>query len=124
MKLALGDVVLDRTDMALGTVAGHASHDGQNLVAVQVPGHGVRLAEPGDLVVKARCSRPSTPLRTVLTLAVLIVALLMAFIGAHSARDLGADWLLTSLSGLGGYTAVAWLHQGWLHLTGPRRFRI
>ncbi|MFD0386006.1 hypothetical protein ACFQ2B_37345 [Streptomyces stramineus] len=52
------------------------------------------------------------------------IALAAAFIGCRSAEELGADWLLTFLAGLGSYQAVVSAYQCWLHLTGPRRFRV
>ncbi|MEW2029673.1 hypothetical protein AB0901_03980 [Streptomyces roseifaciens] len=124
MKLAIGDVVRARHDVALGTVAGINEHTDGRLVVVRIPGGGFRLLEPSALSIVARCATRPTPARTVLTLVVLAVALLVGFISCRSAEELGADWLLILLAGLGGCTAVAIPYQCLLRLTGPRRFRV
>lgn len=124
MRLAIGDVVRDQTDLALGTVAGVTNHSGGSLVAVCLPGDAVRLCRPGDLDVVARHVRPTTTRRGVIALGVLIVAFLGAYVGSEWAWTLGADWPLILISGLGGYTAIATAYQWALRLTGPRRFRV
>ncbi|UQI47879.1 hypothetical protein M1P56_27860 [Streptomyces sp. HU2014] len=124
MKLAIGDVVQGHHEVALGTVAGITDHGDGKLVVVRVPGGGLRLLEPGALTLVARHAMPVTPGRSVAALIVLGIALVAAFIGCRSAEGLGADWLLTVLAGLGSYKAVVLVYQCWLHLTGPRRFRV
>lgn len=124
MQLAIGDVVRDRSDFALGTVAGIASQSSGNLVALQLSGGAVRLVEPDDLDLVARYAKPTTTGRSVMTLAVLVVAVLAAYVGCRSALNLGADWPLAFLMGLGYHTAVMTAFQWWLRLTGPRRFRV
>ncbi|QLE73969.1 hypothetical protein FGW37_22430 [Streptomyces rectiverticillatus] len=124
MKLAIGDVVRGRHDVALGTVAGINEHTDGRLVVVWMPGGGFRLLEPSALSVVARCSAPSTPVRSVLALLVLAVALFAGFVSSRSVGELGADWLLILLAGLGGCTAVVIPYQCLLRLTGPRRFRV
>ncbi|MEU5418752.1 hypothetical protein ACH4UT_28630 [Streptomyces sp. NPDC020799] len=124
MKLAIGDVVRGHDDTDLGVVAGVVNQGASCLVMVEVPGGMRRLAAPGALVVVARSVRPTTPVQGVVGLIAVIIGLLAAYIGCRSAQELGADWLLTVLSGLGGYTLVMTAHQCWVTLTGPRRFRV
>ncbi|MBB5117572.1 hypothetical protein AF335_03410 [Streptomyces eurocidicus] len=124
MKLAIGDVVQGHHEVALGTVAGITDHGDGKLVVVRVPGGGLRLLDPSALTLVARRAVPTTPGRSVAALIVLGIALIAALIGCRSAEDLGADWLLTVLAGLGSYKAVVITYECWLHLTGPRRFRV
>ncbi|MEU7132949.1 hypothetical protein [Streptomyces sp. NPDC046261] len=124
MKLAIGDVVRGRDALALGTVAGVTSTDTGRLVMVQLPDGGFHFSDPGSLIVVARRTAPTTTGRNVVALLAFGIALFAAFVGCRSARELGADWLLAFLSGLGGHTAVMAAYQWWLRLTGPRRFRV
>ncbi|MEV6671080.1 hypothetical protein [Streptomyces sp. NPDC051162] len=124
MKLAIGDVVRGRDDADLGVVAGIVNHGNAKLVMVQGSGGMPHLAAPGALVVVARRVQSTTTVQGVVALIAVGIALLAAYIGCRSARELGADWLLTVLSGLGGYAAVMGAHQWWVLLTGPRRLRV
>lgn len=124
MRLAIGDVVRHRGDMALGTVAGVASHDRGNLVLVNVSGEGIRLSHPDALDVVAQRPAPTSTARGVVALLALVLAVAATVIACRSAAEQGADWLLTVLAGLGGYTAVASAYQWALRLAGPRRFRV
>ncbi|WP_282685898.1 MULTISPECIES: hypothetical protein [unclassified Streptomyces] len=124
MQLAIGDVVRDRGDMALATVAGMATNAEGNLVALQLSGGGVRLTAPYDLDLVARHSRPPSAAHTVVSVLVLVVALAAAVIGWRSAQELGAGWPLAVLTGLGCCTAVKLAYDSWDRLTGPRRFRV
>jgi hypothetical protein len=124
MRLALGDVLRDRTDLALGTFIGVARRPSGTLVALHVPGAAVRLRDPRDVEVVARYSGPTTFRHGVVALAVLVIAGTAAYLACHSAQELGAHWGLTSLAGLGAYSAVMATHRWWLRLTGPRRFRV
>ena len=124
MQLAIGDVVRDRGDMALATVAGLTTNVEGNLVALQLSGGGVRLTAPYDLDVVARYATPPTAGRTVVTVIALVASLIAAVIGWHSAQELGADWPLALLTALGSCTAVKLAFQSWARLTGPRRFRV
>lgn len=127
MFLGIGDVVRDRSDMALGIVVGITSRATDNRVAVYVSGDVgsmVRLSEPYDLDLLARHSRPNSTGRRVLALVALALSVLAALYGCLSAHALGADWLLMFLSGLGGCTAVLTTYQWCSRLTGPRRFRV
>ncbi|WP_405849199.1 hypothetical protein OG211_18360 [Streptomyces niveus] len=128
MYLGIGDVVRDRSDMAVGIVVGVTRPATGNRVAVYVSGDvgssTVRLSEPYDLDLLARHSRPNSTGRRVLALVALALSVLAAFYGCLSAHALGADWLLMFLSGLGGCTAVLTTYQWCSRLTGPRRFRV
>ncbi|MFI6695915.1 hypothetical protein ACIBLA_30040 [Streptomyces sp. NPDC050433] len=127
MHLALGDVVRDRTDMALGTVVGVATQAGVSSlsrVAVHVPGGSVRLSDPYDLEIVARHARPATARHGLAALVVLAVAALAAVLGCLYARTAGADWLLMFLAGLGAFAAVTATYHLGVRLTGPRRFRV
>ncbi|MFC8829371.1 hypothetical protein ACFT9I_28950 [Streptomyces sp. NPDC057137] len=128
MYLGIGDVVRDRSDMAVGIVVGVTSRATGNRVAVyvsgNVSGNAVRLSEPYDLDLLARHARPTSTRRGVLALGVLVLSVLAAFYGCLSAHALGAGWLLMFLSGLGGCTAVLTAYQWCSRLTGPRRFRV
>ncbi|WP_327368689.1 hypothetical protein [Streptomyces sp. NBC_01217] len=124
MKLALGDVVRDRGDMALGTVVGVTSQTGVSLVAFYVSSGSVRLGEPDELDVVARYVKPPTKARRVLTRISAGLALAAAFLGGCSAQEAGADWSLTLLTSLGSYMAVAIAYHWGSRLADPRRFRV
>lgn len=128
MYLGIGDVVRDRSDMAVGIVVGVTRPTTGNRVAVYVSGdvvgNTVRLSEPYDLDLLARHSRPNSTGRRVLALVVLALSVLAAFYGCLSAHTLGAGWLLMFLSGLGGCTAVLTAYQWCSRLTGLQRFRV
>lgn len=123
MHLAVGDVVRDRTDQALGTVAGLASHTDGPLVAFQVASD-LHLAEPGDLDLVARAAPPTTPRRHAARAAGYVFAALLAFVAGHSAREVGADWLLTALAAVGGFSAATTAVRWPARLASPRRFRV
>lgn len=124
MKLAIGDVVRVRDDKVLGTVAGITDHDAERLVVVRVSGGWTRVTEPRELTIVARPAAPMTTGRSLAALFVLGVALVVGFISCRSAQDLGADWALTLMSSLGGFSAVMITYQWCLRLAGPRRFRV
>ena len=124
MKLAIGDVVRDHHDMALGSVVGVADHTDGKLVAFYVSGDSVRLSDPDRLDYVARRPQAMTKTRRILVRIAFVIAVLVAFISGHDARELGADWPLVLMTGLGGFTAVS-LAFGWAdRLAGPRRFRV
>lgn len=124
MRLALGDVVRDRTDMAIGTVIGVTTQAEIRRVAVYVPGSPIRLTAPYDLDVLAHHSSPTARGRGWTALAVVVLAALAAVLGCQYARTAGADWLLMFLAGLGSFGTVTTAYQWWVRLTGPRRFRV
>ncbi|WP_329367131.1 hypothetical protein OG896_19510 [Streptomyces sp. NBC_00669] len=123
MHLAIGDVVRDRTDQALGTVAGLASHTDGPLVAFQVASD-LHLAEPGDLDLVARATVPATRRRNAARMVGYVLAVLFAFVAGHSAREVGTDWLLTALAGVGGFSAATTVVRWSARLASPRRFRV
>lgn len=108
MRLAIGDVVRDRTDMALGTVVDFAGQPGEHLVVVQVSRGVMRLTQARGLEIVARRRRPT---RRLLICFAFGLALLAAFAVGHGAWELGAGWPLTALAGFGGFTAVALVHS-------------
>ncbi|MCX4787672.1 hypothetical protein OG369_16205 [Streptomyces sp. NBC_01221] len=126
MHLAIGDVVRDRGDMALATVAGLATNAEGNLVALRLSGGGVRLTAPYDLDLVARYSHPPTTARMARTVIALLVAVAVvaAGIGWQSAQESGVEWPMAFLTGLGSYTVGRIAFQSLLRLTGPRRFRV
>ncbi|WP_171166822.1 hypothetical protein [Streptomyces sp. I05A-00742] len=123
IKLTIGDVVRDRSSKTLGTVSGFAAQPTGNLVALQVTG-GIRLVESKDVEMVARRSEPMTNGQAVVAVTVFVLALFLAYLGGHTARQLGADWLLTGLTALGGYMAVSHLYGFARRLVQPRRFRL
>ncbi|MCX5423643.1 hypothetical protein [Streptomyces sp. NBC_00078] len=68
MLLAIGDVVRIRSNKALGTVAGIASHRAGNLVDVQMNGNTLRPVRPQDIELVARGFKPMTTGRAIATL--------------------------------------------------------
>ncbi|MEV4925526.1 hypothetical protein [Streptomyces roseoverticillatus] len=125
MQLTVGDIARSQEDLSLGTVAGVADHGEGKLVVLRLPnGGGLSFVEPCSLVVVGRYVPPVSTSRSVVALVFLGFALLVAYISCRSAEDIGADWLLTLLAGLGGFKAVAITYQCWARLTGPRRFRV
>ncbi|MFJ2957063.1 hypothetical protein [Streptomyces sp. NPDC087270] len=123
MHLAIGDVVRDRTDRSLGRVAGVASHPDGPLVAFQVA-DDLHLAEPADLDIVARAVVPAARGRSAARATGHVIAVLFAFVAGHSAREVGADWLLTFLAGAGGYSAATSVVRWTARLAAPRRFRV
>ncbi|WP_328914641.1 MULTISPECIES: hypothetical protein [unclassified Streptomyces] len=122
MHLAIGDVVRDRTTQALGTVAGVAGHpDGPR----RLPGPAdLHLAEPADLDIVARATVPATHRNSALRAAKYVIGVLFAFVAGHSAREIGADWVLTFLAGVGGFSAATAAVRWSARLVSPRRFRV
>lgn len=124
MKLAIGDVVRDHRDMALGTVVGVADHASGKLVAFCISGDLVRVSAPEDLDVIARHTVPMTKTRQLMARVSLAIALFAALVSGLDAWSLTADWRFTCVTALGGYAVIALaFHCGSL-LVGPRRFRV
>ncbi|MEV0527075.1 hypothetical protein AB0I66_26945 [Streptomyces sp. NPDC050439] len=123
MRLAIGDVVRDRNDMVIGTVAS-LDTNATRLVVIHVPGSTPRVTDARDLQIVARNSCPPTTLDRLLALFTLVVALLAAYVAARSVLGLGGSWLLTFMAALGGFTMFAVAYHWGLRLTGPRRIRI
>lgn len=123
MRLTIGDVVRDRGDRTLGTVAGFAVHPDGPLVAVRVLDE-IHLSEPDDLDLVARAAVPAVAGDRQLTTFGYGVAALLAYVALRSARELGADWVLSLLAGLGAFTAVTTAVKCGLRLLRPRRLPI
>ncbi|MDH6127419.1 hypothetical protein [Kitasatospora sp. GP82] len=123
MQLAIGDVVRDRTDMELATVAGVAGQVGDdNLVVLQLSGGELRRVKPYDLEVVGRRPKMTTTGRSLVALACMGIAVIAGLLGCQAASRGG--WLLSVLTGFGSYSAVMALLQLYLRITGPRRIRI
>ncbi|WP_329456774.1 hypothetical protein [Streptomyces sp. NBC_01497] len=124
MLLAIGDVVRDASDMALGTVLGVVPDPDGLRVAVHIPGRPVRLIDPYDVQLVARRARSATPARRVVDLAVVLVVGLAVFAAVSYAQAAGAGWLVTLLSGLGAVTAVTVVARWCVRMSAPQRFRV
>ncbi|QKW07385.1 hypothetical protein HUT18_14320 [Streptomyces sp. NA04227] len=124
MKLAIGDVVRDRSDRMLCTVAGVTANANGVCVALVASGGGVRVAFPGDIDLVARRSTPVTLLRSLMAVVFLVFASFAGACGVIAAQDLGADWPLMFVTGLGSFSAVSLAYQLSLRLVGPRRFHV
>ncbi|MDT3395229.1 hypothetical protein RKE29_00945 [Streptomyces sp. B1866] len=125
MKLAVGDVVRERSDMALGTVVGFAGQPGGNLIVLQIAGGAMRLVEPSGLEIIARHAGPMTRPRRFLARVVFVLAVLAAYSAGQDVRQSGAAWSLTLLAGFGGFMAVLLAHHaGGLAVASLRRFRV
>jgi len=124
MQLSIGDVVRDRADQALGTVAGVANRSHGNAVVVQLSGGGLRDVAPYDLEIVARRAAPMTAGRSLATSVAVLAAVIAAFLGAQAERTLGASWLLTLMVSLGSALTVISAFQMFLRMTGPRRIRL
>ncbi|MGW6456287.1 hypothetical protein ACWF94_10235 [Streptomyces sp. NPDC055078] len=122
MRLAIGDVVRNRSDMEIGTVAGLEFKTG--LVAMRLSGGMTRFASPRDLEIVRRCSQPMTTRHRVAALLVIGIALVAAYIAAHSVQILGGSLLLMSMAALGAYTMLDYAYAWVLRWTGPRRFSV
>jgi hypothetical protein len=123
MHLTIGDIVRDRGDRTLGTVAGFAVHPDGPLVAVRVA-DDLHLSEPGDLDLVGRAAAPAIAGDRALTVFGRGVATLLGYVAVHSAHDLGADWVLSLLAGVGAYAAVTAAVRCALRLIRPRRLPI
>ncbi|OIJ89770.1 hypothetical protein [Streptomyces colonosanans] len=123
MRLAIGDVVRDRTDMVIGTVARIDMNEAGRVV-LTVPGGFPRLVAVADLEIVSRYSKPPTAKLHLAAVLVFLIALLTSYIAAHSVQLLGGSWLLTFMAGLGAYEIYSIGFRWCCRLTGPRRFRV
>jgi len=124
MKLAIGDIVRDHRDMALGSVVGVADHADGKIVAFCVSGDSVRVSGPEGLDVVARHTRPLTGMRRLTARIAFVIALLASFISGIDAWALSADWRFVLVAAVGGYSTVAFAYHWGNRLIGPRRFRV
>ncbi|WP_202235463.1 hypothetical protein [Actinacidiphila reveromycinica] len=67
---------------------------------------------------------PPTSRRNAARAAGYVLAVLFAFVAGRSAREVGADWLLAFLAGVGGFSAVTTVVRWSARLVSPRRFRV
>jgi len=123
MRLAIGDVVRDRTDLVIGTVV-RIDHNAARRVLVNVPGGYYRPVAVTDLEILRRYSKPPTVKLRLAAVVVLVIALLTAYVAGHSVQLLGGSWLLTFMAALGGYQVHEIAFRLGRRLTGPRRFRV
>ncbi len=123
MRLAIGDVVRDRTDMALGTVA-RIDINADRRVVVNISGGLSRPVPADDLEIVSRHTRPATNRFHVVAISFFLIALLAAYIAGHSVQSLGGSWLLTLMASVGAYELFESGFRCYRRLTGPRRFRI
>ncbi|HEY8981115.1 MAG TPA: hypothetical protein VIU15_16180 [Streptomyces sp.] len=123
MRLAIGDVVRDRTDLVIGTVV-RIDHNAARRVVLNVPNGSYRLAAVTDLEIVRRYSKPPTAKLRVVAVFVFVVALLTAYVAGHSVQLLGGSWLLTAMAALGGYQMHEIAFRLGRRLIGPRRFRV
>lgn len=123
MRLAIGDVVRDRTDMVIGTVARIEINEARR-VLVNVPGSFPRPVSAKDLEIVSRYTQPATARLRLMAVFVFLVALLTSYVAGHSVRLLGGDWLLTFMAALGAYEIYEIAFRWARRLTGARRFRI
>lgn len=125
MQLAIGDVVRDLDDLALGAVVGFGDDASVGrLVVLQLSGGVLRSAWPHNVELVARAATTMTTGRSVATLAVLVVAFVAGVFGCTAEQGLGAGLLLTVLTGLGSAYVVLLVSQLAARMTGPQRFRI
>lgn len=122
MLLAIGDVVRIRRSMALGTVAGIASHRVGNVVDVQMNGNTLLPMRPQDIELVARGFKPMTTGRAVATLLFFLLGIGSAVANSVYVRGLGANWALVTFVAITSVTAVT---GGLINLFNrPRRVRI
>jgi hypothetical protein len=122
MYLAIGDVVRDRRDLVLCTVARIDINEGR--VVLSVPGGFPRPAAADDLEIVSRYSRPATKRLRFMAVFLFLVGLLAAYIAGYSVQLLDGNWLLTLMASLGAYQPFEAAFRLYRRLTGPRRYRI
>ncbi|MFE4856107.1 hypothetical protein [Streptomyces sp. NPDC056670] len=123
MRLAIGDVVRDRRDLVMGTVIGLDSGNSR-LVVMHVPGQAVRVLPGQDLEIIRRYARPRTTRHRMVALAVVVGAVIAAYVAAHSVELLGGSWLLMGAAALGAYSGLDTVYRLGVRLAGTRRTRV
>ncbi|MDH6111538.1 hypothetical protein P3T36_004692 [Kitasatospora sp. MAP12-15] len=124
MELALGDVVLDRSDLALGMVAGVASQADGNMVVLQLSGGELRPVSQYHLELVGRRPAPTTAARSLATWSVLGVATTAAAVGFSTKAAAGGGWLPALLIGFGSASVVMTSFRFLQRMTAPRRIRV
>ncbi|MGX1975469.1 hypothetical protein [Streptomyces kronopolitis] len=122
MYLAVGDVVRDHRDLALGVVTRVYNVDRR--IVLTVPGSVPRAVFSEDLDVVSRYTPPTTNRLRLMGTLFFLLALLVAYVAAHSVHALGGNGLLMVLAALGGYELFEIGFRSYQRLTGPRRFRV
>ncbi|MFD3885038.1 hypothetical protein [Streptomyces microflavus] len=124
MKLAIGDVVRDRSDLTLGTMAGVTVRNGTSVVALCVSGGALRLSAPHDLEFVARRVPVRRRADAIRDVVIFVLAAISACCGAIFAQDAGAGLGVTAFATTGGFTTVLAAYGFGKWLVGPRRFRV
>jgi hypothetical protein len=123
MRLAVGDGVRDRSDMAIGTVASLDSYN-TRLVVVSVPGGTLRVTSGRDLELVRLCSPPMTSMHRLVAMLIVVAGVFVAYVAAHSVSMLGGSWLLMYMAALGAYMTFEIGYRVAVRSTGPQRFRV
>ncbi|MDH6119314.1 hypothetical protein [Kitasatospora sp. GAS204B] len=124
MQIAIGDVVRDRSDMALGTVTGVARQAGGSVVVIQVSGGELRQVRHYDLEVVARGPEPKTVARGVVACIVLAVSFVAGALAGDAEMASGGSLLLAILAAFGSSTAVMTAVQIIQRVADPRRISV
>ncbi|WP_301128860.1 hypothetical protein [Streptomyces cacaoi] len=120
MLLAIGDVVRDRRDDALGTVAGLAY--GSVVLKINGADELIRSVPSKRVEMVARAFRPRTPTADVLTLLFIALGTLVGALVGISVARLGGALLLTLTVTVS--TAAAATHVLTTTFLRPRRARV
>lgn len=124
MQIAIGDVVRDRTDMALGAVTGVASLADGSVVVIQLSGGELRQVRHYDLEIVGRGPEPRTAIRGVLSFVVLAVSFIAAVLAGDAEMASGGSLMLAVLAAFGSSTAVMTAVQIIQRVADPRRIRV
>ncbi|MGW2371997.1 hypothetical protein [Kitasatospora sp. NPDC001683] len=124
MQLAIGDVVRDRSDMALGTVAGAAEQADGSVVVIQLSGGELRQVRRYDLELVGRRPESESDGGSVASWGVRGVAFAVATVGGGAELASGGGWLLAFLVGLGSSSAVMTAFQAVQRMAVPRRIHV
>ncbi|MFH8386901.1 hypothetical protein ACH4E7_39310 [Kitasatospora sp. NPDC018058] len=124
MQLAIGDVVRDRSDMTLGTVAGAADQADGSVVVIQLSGGELRQVQRYDLELVGRRPESKTAGGSVASWGVHGLAFTAATLGGGAELASGGGWLLAFLVGLGSSSAVMTAVQAVQRMAAPRRIHV
>ncbi|WP_405804848.1 hypothetical protein [Streptomyces sp. NBC_01187] len=117
MLLAIGDVVRDRQDDALGTVAGMAS----GVVLLRL-NDAVRPVPSTNVEMVARAVKPRTPTMDVASLCFIALGLIIgALMGIAIAQLDGGTFLIASVTFTSTMTVISGLSSLFMR---PRRIRV
>jgi hypothetical protein len=107
MRIAIGDVVRVKSDQALGTVVCVTRSGRGSVVHLHTDGLGSRVVSPEDLEHVARIYKPTTPGRSIVTLLLLALGLVIAVSNGLTLHNLGAGILLTAFVTVTSLTTVS-----------------